>query len=75
MQLLHQWPTADFQNGGTDGNFLPGSWAQRGHGIVERGDSVLSVPAPSRRAHGVTPEAADDICSAHGAGTMSAFRG
>lgn len=25
VQLLHQWPTADFQNGGTDGCFLPGS--------------------------------------------------
>ncbi|XP_011370907.1 cilia- and flagella-associated protein 46, partial [Pteropus vampyrus] len=23
VQLLHQWPTADFQNGGTDGHFLP----------------------------------------------------
>nr|KAF6455331.1 cilia and flagella associated protein 46 [Rousettus aegyptiacus] len=23
VQLLHQWPTADFQNGGTDGYFLP----------------------------------------------------
>lgn len=25
VQLLHQWPTADFQNGGTDGYFLPGA--------------------------------------------------
>lgn len=36
---------------------------------------MVLVPAPSRQAHRVTPEAAGDVCLAHGVGTVSAFHG
>lgn len=43
VQLLHQWPTADFQSGGTsEGSVLPGSWAQRSHSARHGGRRAAS---------------------------------
>lgn len=44
LQLLHQWPTADLQTGGTsEGSFLPGAQPPPSHAGPE--DAVPQSPA------------------------------